>query len=151
MHQLWWFLHIVGISLWFGTALAALVAWPKPKEGLNPDERTAALVLVPFLTRSGVLGALFTALGGAGLSLTVHPKSELGALWLTSMQGIGVVAFVMSIWVLPRIARRIGNGDGRDALPSRLETLGLYRILITVVFFLLLLCLVAAAFKPTLS
>lgn len=144
--DLLWLIHLVGICLWFGSATAALVVWPTPKSlRRRPTNSVDIRTLIVLLTRAGHVGAGLTALGGTLLSLYVQPKSDLGEFWLTGMQGLGVVAFIVSIFVLTRLGKRIVQDEltsGDAELTQR------YRVWLLVVFWILLISLVLAAFKP---
>lgn len=149
MKDFWWFIHIVGISIWFGVITAGLLVFPSRKSLINQipsqlDIRT----LVLLLTRMSNIGAGLTAIGGTFLSLLIQPKSELSAFWLTTMQGLGVIAFFLSVIVLTRSGKRLlrFNSFSVDAL----NYLQRYRIWLFVVFILLLISFIMAAFKPIL-
>ncbi len=102
--------------------------------------------MVRVVTRASHLGAGLAAIGGTLLSLLVRPKSELGSFWLATMQGLGVVAFIISVFVLTRLGKRLPEADrmGTNHGSSR------YYFWLVIVFVLLLMCLVLGAFRPTL-
>ncbi len=102
--------------------------------------------MVRVVTRTSHLGAGLAAIGGTLLSLLVRPKSELGSFWLATMQGLGVVAFIISVFVLTRLGKQLPEADrmGANHGSSR------YYFGLVIVFILLLMCLVLGAFRPTL-
>ncbi|WDL98337.1 hypothetical protein [Alicyclobacillus sp. ALC3] len=144
MKELLWFIHIAGICLWFGSTTGVLLVWPARNVSRSAaDVRT----LIPLLTRTSHIGAGFTALGGTILSFLVQPKSELGAFWLAGMQGLGVVAFFISVIVLTRLGKRILRAEPVSAEEQQVALR--YRVWLFIAFVILLVCLVLAAFKPT--
>lgn len=148
MHHFLWLVHIFGVSLWLGASSAVLLVWParKPAEGTSTrqlDVRT----LVTLYTRTGHIGAGLTALAGVTLSFMEQPKSQLGTLWITSMQGLGAIAFIISVIVMTRVGKRIIRADDSIAMNIACSR---YRAWLALTVLLLLICLVMAAFKPTL-
>ncbi|QQE79291.1 hypothetical protein [Alicyclobacillus sp. SO9] len=171
MRELWWFIHIFGISLWFGVTTAVLLMWPSKQSLRNASTQSEVFVriqtLVSMLTKSSHMGAGLTALGGVVLSFMVHPKSDLASLWLTSMQGLGVAAFIISTLVMTRKGKRLVKQIGPQRIEDRelqvqtantnslaideqfLGAASGYRGWLWSVFILLLVCLFMAAFKLT--
>jgi uncharacterized membrane protein len=149
-NALLWFLHILGIALWLGSSIAALLVWPHPAD---KEARKDWVILIHSLrrliSRASLYGGLLVAISGTSLSLIVQPKSELATVWLTTMQGLGVVAFILALFVLPRIDRSLflqdacASSDAFDRAQKR------YHRTLVVIVLLLLLCLLMAAFKPT--
>ena len=115
------------------------------------DTRT----LVILITRVSHTGAGLAALGGVALSFVIRPKTELGAFWLVSMQGLGAIAFFLSVIVLTRIGKRLVRHDAASVEENQADEqhqadLARYRGWLGAVFILLLVCLFMAAFKPLL-
>lgn len=149
MRELLWFIHIAGICLWFGSTTGVLLVWPSRKSLVNTSRSGVDIrTLTALLTRTGHIGAGFTALGGTILSFLVQPKSELGSVWLAGMQGLGVVAFFISMFVLTRLGKRILRAQ--PVSDEELRVALRYHVWLFVVFVILLTCLVLAAFQPTL-
>ncbi len=97
--------------------------------------------------KTGYFGAGLTAVGGTGTAFLIQPKSLLGTYWLTSMQGIGVVAFVITVLVMPRLGKKLLlNPLHLNSSPS-IRLILHYRRWLQVVSLLLLVNIFIAAFK----
>ncbi len=145
---LFWLIHILGLTLWLGSSLSALLIWPHP-QSQEKKQNVIAIVhtLRSLVARGSFFGGLLVAISGTSLSLILQPKSELASLWLTTMQGLGVIAFILAFFVLPRVERTIFVQES----PPRNEfdrAQKKYRNLVRIIVLLLLLCLLMAAFKP---
>lgn len=149
MTNVLWLIHIFGLCLWVGPVTGGLIVWPSKRQLLNETSISMDLrTVVRMITRTGHIGAGLTALAGAVYSFYVQPKSDLGSLWLTTMQGVGVIAFVFFVIVMTRIAKRLRQLERTE--PQFVADAHRYRVWLIVVFILLFICLVMAAFKPTL-
>ncbi len=156
LRDLLWFIHLLGIALWLGpTTGGLLLLWPNGrqrdqgrdrKRDRKPPARIDVRTCVVLLTRTTHIGAGLAALGGTGLSLIEQPKSNLGLFWLASMQGFGVIAFVLSVFVLTRIGKKITRMEPNSEAERRVVRA--YRNWLSVVWLLLMLSLILAAFKP---
>lgn len=152
MHHFLWFVHILGVVLWLGVSAGLLIVWPSCaslRASLEePSNRRLDLrTLITLHTRTGHIGAGLTAVAGVTLSFMEQPKSELGTLWLTSMQGLGAVAFIISVIIVARTGKRIVLADESAAI---IAAAGHFRLWLTLTVLLLLICLLMAAFKPML-
>ncbi|QSO46836.1 hypothetical protein [Alicyclobacillus mengziensis] len=152
MYHFWWLIHVCGIALWFGGIATGVLMWPS-KKSFVPQERDTVDVrtMVRVITRTSHLGAGLTAVGGLLLSLLVQPKSVLGSLWLTTMQGLGVVAFIVSVFVLTRMGKRLlQHADHAEMNAAVTHQFRIYYAWLVIVFILLLVSLIMGAFKPRL-
>ncbi|MCY0887751.1 MAG: hypothetical protein OWQ59_04760 [Alicyclobacillaceae bacterium] len=161
MHHFWWLLHILGICFWLGGTATVALAWSRAQKAVTTpkgaDSRSTRLssanelpLLIRLANQSGHLGAGLTAITGTVLSFLVEPKIKLAYVWLTYMQGMGVVVFVFSVFVLTRRGKQLMQHLTTETASveetARLATI-YHRWLWTIVL-LLLSILVFAAFKP---
>lgn len=151
MNEFWWFIHILGSSLWLGTTTAVLLAWPYKHPLTKTSHQVSDIrTLIGLMNRGSHTGAGLAALGGTVLSFYVHPKSELAAFWLVTMQGLGVIAFVLSVIVSTRLGKRLIQSLSTDAAIGDHALYHRYLRLLIWTFVLLFICLIMAAFKPVL-
>lgn len=149
MTDFWWFVHIVGISLWLGSTVGGVLLWPRSNQGSDGEAQFHRIIAIRLVTRVGHMGAGLTAIGGTVLSFLVEPKSKLAEPWLMTMQGAGVIAFVLSVMILTRIGKRIRRAtEEKPASPQLIKRARWYLRGLIGVLILLLLCLLLAAFKP---
>ncbi len=146
MQNFWWLIHILGISLWLGVTAGVLIVWPSRKALTAPSSTPLNVrTLVALMTSVGHIGAGLTALAGVVLSFMEQPKSELSTVWLETMQGLGAIAFILSVIVLTRVGKRLIRSEASSVA----ATAGRYRLWLSIVVVLLLICLIMAAFKPS--
>jgi Trk-type K+ transport system membrane component len=161
MHHFWWLFHIIGICFWLGGTATVALAWSRAQKAATTANRANSLstrlgadgglpLLIRLANQSGHIGAGLTAITGTVLSFLVEPKIKLAYVWLTYMQGMGVVVFVFSVFVLTRrgkqLLRHLNTETASVEETVRLATI-YHRWLWTIVL-LLLSILVFAAFKP---
>jgi len=149
MMVVWFFLHLLGFTLWLGGGLASMVAGIAGKRedraGLGAVARTQAAIQKNIVSP----GALLTVLSGLVLTFSVTGRSGETAgfaLPLMVMQGTGLLGALITLLVgLPtasKLARLDPVGPGAalfDELRQR------QRIVASVAGFLALVALVAGA------
>lgn len=152
MYHFWWLIHVCGIALWFGGITTGVLMWPSKKSYVSQQRDTVDVRTMVFvITRTSHLGAGLTAVAGVLLSLLVQPKSVLGSVWLTTMQGLGAVAFIVSVFVLTRLGKQLlKQADHAETNAAVTHQFRIYYVWIVVVFILLLVSLIMGAFKPRL-
>lgn len=106
MNRTWYFLHLLGFTMWIGGALASMFA----AIGARGEERSALgavaraqgaihrMVIMP--------GAALTVLSGLILTFRVTGAYAGANTWLMVMQGVGILAALVVLLVgVPTMAR----------------------------------------------
>lgn len=165
MTGVWLFLHVLGVVLWLGLAVA--LTFVTARAGRSGDPSVAR-----FAYRTNA--ALMSTLGLAGMVLAVGAGFALTAAmgypffqpfprhWLFQMQLLGVVAFLVGVLLeiplsrkLARVAeateeaREAGKNEGTEAGAAELERLRKRRAIVgSINGTLLLAVLLLATLKP---
>jgi uncharacterized membrane protein len=113
----WLFLHLLGFTIWLGGAIASMVigiaAKREDRSGLGAVVRSQAtltkVVIAP--------GALLTVLSGVILTFQLSGGDFAGfSMWLVIMQGAGLIAALITLFIALPTATRLGrldpNGEG---------------------------------------
>lgn len=114
MIRVWYFLHLLGFTLWIGAGLASMLlgigARQEPREALGAVVRGQAaihrLLIAP--------GVLLTVLSGLILTFSVSGRLNIlpgFSLWLTVMQGAGLVGALLALFISVPTAARLGRID----------------------------------------
>jgi uncharacterized membrane protein len=130
VNRLWLFLHLLGFVMWMGGGLASMFAGIAAKSesrgGLGAVVRAQSAIQRSII----VPGALLTVL--SGLMLTFALAGMAGSAWLMVMQGAGLVAALITLFVaLPtatRLSRLDPTGDQAayfDELRNRQKVVGM--------------------------
>lgn len=123
------FLHLLGQALWIGGGIAAMTL-ALAARGEHPAVRGGVYRLLARV--HGVViapGALITVLSGLWLTMTMARRgrgAELGEPGLAIMQGLGMVAGILVLFVaLPtaNLLARIAEPDGSGQLPPGFDRL----------------------------
>ena len=114
MSRAWLFLHLLGFTMWLGGAIAAMVmgvaARQEDRGGLGAVVRAQVR-----LTKTVIApGALLTLL--SGIILTFSVTAQMGELvgfsfWLVVMQAAGVIAGLLTLFIVLPTAARLGRLD----------------------------------------
>ncbi len=110
MNRLWLFLHLLGFTLWLGGGIAAMFAGIASKSetrgGLGAVVRAQSavqrMVIAP--------GALITVLSGLMLTFALAGMGGFN-LWLMVMQGAGLVAALLTLFIALPTATRLSRLD----------------------------------------
>jgi hypothetical protein len=110
VNRLWLFLHLLGFVMWMGGGLASMVAGiaakSESRNGLGAVARAQSAIQRSIIAP----GALLTVL--SGLMLTFALAGMAGAsVWLMVMQGAGLVAALITLFVALPIATRLSRLD----------------------------------------
>ena len=112
MSRIWLFLHLLGFTLWLGGAIASMIigiaAKREDRSGLGAVVRSQAT-----LTRVAIApGALVTVLSGLILTFQVGGGDLAGfRFWLVTMQGAGIIAALLTLFISLPTATRLGRLD----------------------------------------
>ena len=106
MNRLWFFLHLLGFTMWIGGALGSMFAGISARG----EERSALGVVVrtqAALHRLLILpGAMLTVLSGLVLTFRVTGAYAGANTWLMVMQGTGLIAAVIVLLIgVPTVSR----------------------------------------------
>ena len=110
MSRLWLFLHLLGFVLWMGGGIASMFAGIAAKSedraGLGAVARAQSavqrIVIGP--------GALLTVLSGLMLTFAMTGMAGV-SVWLMVMQGTGLVAALLTLFVAVPTASRLARLD----------------------------------------
>jgi uncharacterized membrane protein len=108
--RLWLFLHLLGFVMWMGGGLASMFAGIAAKSETRAS--LGAVVRVQAAIQRSIIapGALLTVL--SGLMLTFALAGMAGAsLWLMVMQGTGLLAALITLFVALPTATRLSRLD----------------------------------------
>lgn len=144
-HAFWWLLHILGVALWFGGQVLFSLLWARIRK--LPDSWNGDMLQSIFLMfdRVSLWSALLTAVSGTVLSFLVEPRAKLSYFWLTYMQGMGIVALILSVFVLRWLGKTVRNRMVASRSPGSTQT---YTSILHLNSLILLTILIMAAFKP---
>jgi predicted phage tail protein len=131
VNRLWLFLHLLGFVMWMGGGLASMVAGiaakPESRGGLGAVVRAQSAIQRSIIAP----GALLTVLSGLMLTFALAGMAG-GSTWLMVMQGAGLVAALITLFVaLPtatRLSRLDPTGDQAayfDELRNRQKVVGM--------------------------
>lgn len=128
--RLWLFLHLLGFTMWLGGGLSAMFVGIAAK---REDRRGVGAMVRAQSALYKILigpGALLTVL--SGLILTLQRYSGGGSAWLMTMQGTGILAALLVLFVAMPASSRIARLDPEgpnaayyDALRGRLRVVGI--------------------------
>ncbi len=110
MSRLWLFLHLLGFVMWMGGGLASMFAGIAAKSETRAS--LGAVVRAQAAIQRSIIapGALLTVL--SGLMLTFALAGMAGAsVWLMVMQGTGLVAALITLFVALPTATRLSRLD----------------------------------------
>ena len=112
MSRPWLFLHLLGFTIWLGGAIASMVigiaAKREERSGLGAVVRSQVT-----LTKVAIApGALLTVLSGIMLTFQLSGGDFAGfSLWLIVMQGAGLIAALLTLFITLPTATRLGRLD----------------------------------------
>lgn len=146
MNRLWFFLHLLGFTMWIGGALGSMFAGISGRG----EERSALAVVVrtqAALHRLLILpGAMLTVLSGLVLTFRVTGAYAGANTWLMVMQGAGLIAALIVLLIgvptVSRLARIDPTGPHADAFDDLRSRHG---VISSMAGFLALLALLAGA------
>ena len=112
MNRVWLFLHLLGFTLWLGGAIASMIMGIAARG----EERPALGAVVRAqskITKVAVApGALLTVLSGLILTFQLSGGDLAGfSIWLVIMQGAGVIAALITLFIALPTAARLGRLD----------------------------------------
>lgn len=131
MNRLWLFLHLLGFVMWMGGGLASMFAGIAAKSESRAG--VGAVVRAQSAIQRSIIapGALLTVLSGLMLTFALAGMAG-GSVWLMVMQGAGLVAALITLFVaLPtatRLSRLDPTGDQAayfDELRTRQKVVGM--------------------------
>lgn len=122
MNRLWLFLHLLGFVMWMGgglaTMFAGIAAKAETRAGLGAVVRAQSavqrIVIAP--------GAILTVLSGLMLTFALAGMAG-GSVWLMVMQGAGLVAALITLFVALPTAIRLGRLDPAGAQAAYFDEL----------------------------
>jgi len=110
VNRLWLFLHLLGFVMWMGGGLASMVAGiaakPESRGGLGAVVRAQSAIQRSIIAP----GALLTVLSGLMLTFALAGMAG-GSAWLMVMQGAGLVAALITLFVALPTATRLSRLD----------------------------------------
>lgn len=150
------FLHVLGIVLWVGLAVALPFVTGPAARHESLEVTAFAYVIADRLTRTlGLAGMILTLVGGLGLNMAIgYPWFRPFPLhWLFQMQLLGIVAVAVGIaYQVPLSARLAREARASAEAGERTEAFATYRkrhaIVGSVNGLLLLIVIVLATLKP---
>jgi hypothetical protein len=106
MTRLWLLLHFLGFAMWMGAGYSSMVAGIRGRR----EERNIQGAVARLQAALGRLligpGALLTLVSGVFLSLRMVGNNGPPSVWLMVMQGAGVIAAGLTLFVvLPTVSR----------------------------------------------
>jgi uncharacterized membrane protein len=131
VNRLWLFLHLLGFVMWMGGGLASMFAGIAAKSESRAG--VGAVVRAQSAIQRSIIapGALLTVLSGLMLTFALAGMAG-GSVWLMVMQGAGLVAALITLFVaLPtatRLSRLDPTGDQAayfDELRTRQKVVGM--------------------------
>lgn len=156
MTGVWLFLHVLGVVLWLGLAVALTFVTARAGRSEDPAvTRFAYRTNARLMSTLGLAGMVLTV--GAGFALTAAMDyaffQPFPRHWLFQMQLLGSVAFLLGVfWEIPlsRKLARVAEGTGADgADASELDRLRKRRAIVgSINGTLLLAVLLLATLKP---
>ena len=110
MNRLWLFLHLLGFVMWLGGGLASMFAGiaakSESRSGLGAVVRAQSAIQRTIIAP----GALLTALSGLMLTFALAGMASAN-VWLMVMQGAGLVAALLTLFVALPTATRLSRVD----------------------------------------
>jgi hypothetical protein len=108
----WLFLHLLGFTMWLGGAIASMIigiaAKREDRSGLGAVVRSQSKLTTVAIAP----GALLTVLSGIILTFQVGGGDLAGfSTWLVIMQGAGVIAALLTLFITLPTATRLGRLD----------------------------------------
>jgi hypothetical protein len=107
----WLFLHLLGFTMWLGGAIASMVVGVAAKQ----EERSGLGAVVRAqskLTKAAIApGSLLTILSGIILSFQLGSDIAGFSFWLMVMQGAGLIAALITLFIGLPTATRLGRLD----------------------------------------
>ena len=146
MNRIWFFLHLLGFTIWIGGALASMFAGIAARG----EDRAALGVVVrsqSAIHRMLLLpGAMLTVLSGLVLTFGVTGAYAGANTWLMIMQGAGILgAFIVLIAGVPTMAR-VARIDPTGPYAAAFDDLrSRHRVISSISGLLALLALLAGA------
>jgi hypothetical protein len=110
VNRLWLFLHLLGFVMWLGGGLASMFAGiaakSESRSGLGAVVRAQSAIQRTIIAP----GALLTALSGLMLTFALAGMASAN-VWLMVMQGAGLVAALLTLFVALPTATRLSRVD----------------------------------------
>jgi flagellar biosynthesis component FlhA len=110
VNRLWLFLHLLGFIMWLGGGLASMFAGiaakSESRSGLGAVVRAQSAIQRTIIAP----GALLTALSGLMLTFALAGMASAN-VWLMVMQGAGLVAALLTLFVALPTATRLSRVD----------------------------------------
>jgi hypothetical protein len=108
----WLFFHLLGFTMWLGGAIASMIigiaAKREDRSGLGAVVRSQSKLTTVAIAP----GALLTVLSGIILTFQVGGGDLAGfSTWLVIMQGAGVIAALLTLFITLPTATRLGRLD----------------------------------------
>lgn len=118
VHYLFWFFHILGLAVWFGSLLFMGICLPLLKRGgLGKEIRHLLNRIRRVMTLVGNIAAAVMLVSG-GLLLGTQPSGHGSSLWVQLMTQIGGATILFSIialtWQGRNVANRLANEGATD-------------------------------------
>lgn len=112
MNRLWLFLHLLGFTMWLGGGIASMViaiaAKREDRNGLGAVVRSQAKLQKVAIAP----GSLLTVLSGIILTFSIGGGELAGfSIWLVIMQGAGVLAALLTLFIALPTATKLGRLD----------------------------------------
>lgn len=143
MYHLFWFLHIFGIVLWFGSLLTVGFLLMTMRRKPESEKFHILPSVVRGVTRLSHIGAAFLLIGGIPMLFMIR-HTKMAEFWVQYMAGLGIIIVLLSMFMLSAVSKdMVGTADG--AMVRR--SLRLYGRWLSFILLLTLSILVVVAFK----
>lgn len=112
MNRLWLFLHLLGFTMWLGGGIASMIMAIAAKREDRPSLGAVVRAQAKLQKTAIAPGSLLTVFTGIILTFSIGGNELAGFnIWLVIMQGAGVIAAVLTLFIALPTATKLGRLD----------------------------------------